>query len=114
MEMNERMFDEVASRFAALADASRLRIVNHLRLGPANVTAIARATGIAQPSVTKHLAHLRDAGFVEAERVGTQAVYQVVDPALDDLCSLMCDGVVRHARARQARLTELIPQRSHR
>jgi DNA-binding transcriptional ArsR family regulator len=114
MDMTERMFDEVALRFACLADASRLRILDHLRRGPANVTAIARATGIGQPSVTKHLAMLRDAGFVDVERVGTQAVYSVADPGLDELCSLMCNGVVRHARIRQARLAELIPARSRR
>lgn len=112
MKLSGRMFDQVASRFAVLADGNRLRILDQLRAGPANVTRLSRATGIAQPSTTKHLALLREAGFVSVERIGTQAVYSIDDPSLDELCRLMCDGVVRQARLRHAELAELIPQRS--
>ncbi|HET9081202.1 MAG TPA: metalloregulator ArsR/SmtB family transcription factor [Trebonia sp.] len=62
----------------ALADPTRLLIINELRDGPRPVGDIAEALGIAQPNISRHLAVLRDRGFVTAERVGGNVRYELV------------------------------------
>jgi len=48
--------------FAVIGDARRRRILELLAAGERSVGALATELGIAQPSVTQHLAALRDAG----------------------------------------------------
>lgn len=64
----------------ALADPTRLLIINELRDGPRPVGDLAEALGIAQPNISRHLAVLRDRGFVTAERVGGSVRYELANP----------------------------------
>lgn len=66
----------------ALADPSRLLIINELRDGPRPVGDIAEALGISQPNVSRHLALLRDRGFVTAERFGSSVHYELASPKI--------------------------------
>jgi DNA-binding transcriptional ArsR family regulator len=100
----------VAERFAAMADENRLRLLMRLRGSPANVSTLAAELGIAQASVSKHLGVLKRVGLVEAERVGTQAVYSVRDASVFDMCRIVCDGVERQIRREHALLAT--PRRS--
>ncbi len=54
----------------ALADGNRLRILRLLLERPRCVCELQRALGITQPSVSKHLRILEEAGLVEKERSG--------------------------------------------
>lgn len=96
--MSEAMVDQVVSRLAALADASRVRILHHLQGGEADIGTLVAATGVAQASVSKHVSILRQAGWVESRRQGTRVVVRIKDPAVYDLCRIVCDGVVRQAK----------------
>ena len=99
IELNDhQMLSRVADRLRALADENRLRLLLRLKDGPCNVSTLTRDLGIAQASVSKHLAILKQAGLVRAQRIGTQAVYRVHDPSVYAMCKLVCRGVVRHAR----------------
>jgi DNA-binding transcriptional ArsR family regulator len=61
--------DLVAKYFRVLADPSRLRILELLRIeGELPVGTIAAKLGISQPGVSNHLACLRWCGFVAARR----------------------------------------------
>ncbi len=62
----------VALRLRALADPTRLAIFDHLAGGPSSVGEIARVFSLAQPTVSTHVKHLREAGLVSAERQGTR------------------------------------------
>ena len=66
----------------ALADPTRLLIINELREGPRSVGDIGETLGIAQPNISRHLALLRDRGFVTAERVGGSVRYELVSPKI--------------------------------
>lgn len=99
--MAPELLHRLAARFAALADPSRLRLLMQLRDGRCRVADLVAATGLAQPSVSKHLAVLRQAGLVEAERVGNEAHYGVRDATLFQLCDLVC-GAVRAQVAAEA------------
>ncbi len=66
--------------FAVLAEPTRRRILDHLRLQPANVGELVATLAVPQPTVSKHLRVLRDAGVVTAEVDAQRRVYRV-EPA---------------------------------
>lgn len=77
---------DLAELFKALADPTRVAIVN--RLAAADeccVCDLTDAVDLAQPTVSHHLRILRDAGLVEAERRGTWAYYRLVPDAIERL-----------------------------
>ena len=75
--------DEMYARVCkALADPKRLLIINELRDGPKAVGDIASALQISQPNVSRHLAVLRDRGFVTAERLGSNVRYALASPKI--------------------------------
>ena len=70
----------------ALGDPSRLTILRHLLLGEHRVGELVRHLGLAQSTVSKHLACLRDLGLVEAEAQGRATAYRVTQPeAVEDV-----------------------------
>jgi ArsR family transcriptional regulator, cadmium/lead-responsive transcriptional repressor len=74
-----------AALFRSLADPTRLAIVQRLAEGPARVTDLVEAVGLAQSTVSKHLACLRDCGLVDSDPVGRASVFRLTQPALSDL-----------------------------
>jgi DNA-binding transcriptional ArsR family regulator len=66
-----------ATLFGALAEPSRLRIVELLRAGPRSVGEITEELGIRQPQVSKHLRVLGDSGLVAGEAVARQRIYHL-------------------------------------
>lgn len=100
---NHELLERVAERFRALGDETRLRLIMRLRQGECNVTGLSRELGIGQASVSKHLSTLRNAGFLSVRREGAQAFYSIRDPKLFEVCSCVCDGILRqHAEAFEA------------
>lgn len=71
--------------FASLADPTRLRIVQRLARGHARVVDLTGELGLAQSTVSKHLACLRDCGLVGYRPVGRSSVYSLARPELLDL-----------------------------
>ena len=68
---------ELAEALKALAAPSRLKIMEHLQLRPFCVRALTVRLDISQPAVSQHLAVLKRAGLVEADRDGTMVHYRV-------------------------------------
>ena len=78
--------ETLAARFKALADPTRVAIVNRLAQGDeACVCDLTAAFELAQPTISHHLKVLRDAGLVESSRRGTWAYYRLVPEAVDAL-----------------------------
>lgn len=63
--------------FGALAEPSRLRIVELLRAGPLSVGEIAETLEIRQPQVSKHLRVLGNSGIVARQAVARQRIYRL-------------------------------------
>lgn len=63
--------------FATLADRTRLRILNLLAMGEICVCWFTHILGAPQPTVSRHLAHLREAGLVTARRDGKWMHYSL-------------------------------------
>jgi ArsR family transcriptional regulator, virulence genes transcriptional regulator len=72
-----------------LANPRRIQILHALADGPIEVGRLAREIGASQPNVSQHLAALRGAGLVEAERDGRGVRYRLADPDVIVACGLM-------------------------
>jgi DNA-binding transcriptional ArsR family regulator len=57
--------------FAALADPTRRAILARLKRGEATVSELAEPFGLRQPTISKHLKVLEDAGFVRTSTRGS-------------------------------------------
>ena len=87
-----------------LASPRRLEILHRLESGPRGVNHLAEALRISQPNVSQHLAVLRAAGLVEAERDGREVRYRLSDPDVMVACGIM-RGVLERRLRRLAALS---------
>jgi ArsR family transcriptional regulator, cadmium/lead-responsive transcriptional repressor len=74
-----------AALFRSLGDPARLAIVRRLADGEARVVDLVGQLGLAQSTVSGHLACLRDCGLVDSRPVGRASVYTLTQPALLDV-----------------------------
>lgn len=74
-----------AALFRSLADPARLAIIRRLAAGPARVVDLTGELGLAQSTVSAHLACLRDCGLVDVRPSGRASVYSLCQPALPAL-----------------------------
>ena len=68
--------------FAVIADPTRLRILDTLREGAADVGTLVERLHISQPLVSKHLGVLRDAGTVDVRVDGKRRIYRLAEDPL--------------------------------
>lgn len=71
--------------FRSLGDPTRLAILTRLAAGEARVVDLTRLLGLAQSTVSKHLACLRDCGLVDVRADGRQSFHSLARPELLDL-----------------------------
>lgn len=91
-----------ACLFRGMSDPSRVAILRHLLLGEHNVAALTAHLGLAQSTVSKHLACLRDCGLVESRPAGRASVFSLTHPdavlkvfaAAEELLAATGDAVV--------------------
>jgi len=103
--LNPEAAELVARRFRALADPTRLRILDHLRNHEeASVGEITEALGASQQNVSKHLSALHGEGFVARRKRGTSSLYRIADPGVHELC----DGVTAGIESQLAELEAVL------
>ena len=81
-----------------LASPRRLEILHLLARGPMEVGRLAEAIGTTQPNASQHLATLRAAGIVEADRNGREVRYRLADPDVMTACAIMRGVLERRLR----------------
>jgi DNA-binding transcriptional ArsR family regulator len=86
---------QVAAYFQALSEPARLRLLNLLRDSERSVGELAEATGYSAANVSRHLALLAQHGLLAREVRGTSVFYAIADPAVYELCNLVCDNLAR-------------------
>jgi DNA-binding transcriptional ArsR family regulator len=70
--------DEAVPVFAALADATRLRLIGRLSAdGPLSITRLSDGTGVTRQAITRHLETLGQAGLVRNARRGRERVWEL-------------------------------------
>ena len=77
---------QLVAQFKALADPTRVAIVNCLSAAEeVCVCNLTETFDLSQPTISHHLRILREAGIVESSRRGTWAYYRLVPAAIDAL-----------------------------
>lgn len=82
---------EAASRarlFHALADPSRMTLLERLRRGPASVGTLAAGAGLGQSNTSNHLAVLGGCHLVTRERRGRQVFYALARAEVEEILRL--------------------------
>ncbi len=69
----------LAEYFKVLSESNRLSVLQALKDGQLNVTAVVERTGLSQALVSKHLKVLNIAGLIQRKPIGNLVYYQVVD-----------------------------------
>jgi DNA-binding transcriptional ArsR family regulator len=91
-------FELIAARFRVLSDPLRLRILHELQGGERNVGELVEALAAGQPSVSKHLKVLYEAGLLSRRQEGTAVFYEILDPEIFKLCELVCSSIESRVR----------------
>ncbi len=76
----ENHLTEMETLYLALADKTRLRLLNLMREDEVCVCYFTEVLGESQPKISRHLAYLRNAGIVSARREGKWMNYQIEVP----------------------------------
>ena len=108
MSLSPKSYD-LALMFAALADRTRLRLLNLMNGKEVCVCYFVEILGQSQPKISRHLAYLRRAGVVAARREGKWMHYRIVVPSHAGAARILREtlAVVREAKAMQADLARL-------
>jgi DNA-binding transcriptional ArsR family regulator len=86
---------QVAAYFQTLSEPTRLQILNLLRHQERSVGELAQLCGYSSANVSRHLALLTQHGLVQREARGNSAYYRIADPAVYELCDLVCGSIAR-------------------
>lgn len=84
----------------ALGDPKRIQIIYALAKEPRNVSALCDVLDVPQPTVSRHLAVLRERAIVVTERDGASVIYSLNDPRIVGVLDTMRE-IVRDSLATQ-------------
>lgn len=109
---------DLAPLFAALADRTRLRLLNLMNGREVCVCYFVEILGQSQPKISRHLAYLRRAGIVAARREGKWMHYRIVAPKhagaaqiLDETLSALNEDGLMQADLTRFKKACCIPQK---
>lgn len=91
----EDLVELIAERFRALAEPTRIKLLDRLRDGEATVQELTEVIGSTPQNVSKHLGVLRQAGIVRRRRDGNYVHYSIADPGVYALCEDVCGSLRR-------------------
>lgn len=85
IEAHGRELDPAASLFHSLSDPTRLSIVKRMAQGELRVRDLTAALGLAQSTVSAHIACLRDCQLVQGRSEGRSVFYSLTNPELMEM-----------------------------
>jgi len=99
---------EAAPVFAALGDATRLRLVARLCVGgPLSIARLSEGAGVTRQAITKHLHALADAGLAQHSRRGRERIWEL-EPRRLELARRCLDQISDQWDAAISRLTAFV------
>lgn len=104
-------FELVARRLKALADCSRLSVLQSLCDGEKSVTELVERTGLAQTNVSKHLRILKAEGLVLARRNRRNILYRVAGTIHEEICTLICRSIKEKATSDNRELARYLDRK---
>jgi len=108
MERSPKTYD-LALLFSALADRTRLRLLNLMDGREVCVCYFVEILGQSQPKISRHLAYLRRAGIVAARREGKWMHYKIATPQHAGAARILREtlSVIEQEKSMQADLHRL-------
>jgi DNA-binding transcriptional ArsR family regulator len=103
----EQPVEEVVTILHALADPTRLAVVERLSVRPGSATELARPFAMTLPSFVQHLGVLERAGIVRSHKTGRTRIYQLVPEALRSATTWL-QSVGSHWERRLDQLDQLL------
>jgi ArsR family transcriptional regulator len=103
---SSRSFDLVRL-FAALADPTRLRLLNLMNGREVCVCYFVEILKQSQPKISRHLAYLRKAGIVSARREGKWMHYSIARPS-DARAAAILDAALQSLKSDKATQEDLL------
>jgi ArsR family transcriptional regulator len=103
---------DLVSIFSALADRTRLRLLNLLRGGEVCVCYFVEILDETQPKISRHLAYLRRAGIVNARRDGKWIHYSIARPEDPNAAAVLDTTLAAIEHDRQMQRDRLAIQRA--
>jgi DNA-binding transcriptional ArsR family regulator len=89
----DRLVELIAGRFKALADPTRIRLLDRLHDGEATVTDLAEVAGTTPQNASKQMLVLLQAGLVARRRDGNFVYYRIADDGVFELCGIVCSAL---------------------
>jgi DNA-binding transcriptional ArsR family regulator len=78
--LSPETIESVSAWLRVIADPTRIRLMQILNAGSSSsVQGLACQLGTSRPNISKHLGVLRQAGIVRCRKVGSHALYELVD-----------------------------------
>jgi DNA-binding transcriptional ArsR family regulator len=101
----------VARRLKAMADRSRLSMLQSLCEHEKTVSELVEETGLGQANVSKHLRVLREEGLVLSRRRRRNMVYQLSDGLAEEICVIICRSIQERAAGETRMVRKYLEQR---
>lgn len=83
--MSDEQFDRLLQFFQVFSNESRLRLIGHLANAEHSVGQLAQLLGLREPTVSHHLAELKELGLVEMRADGNMRFYRLNTKALETI-----------------------------
>ncbi|GAB5559757.1 MAG: metalloregulator ArsR/SmtB family transcription factor [Synoicihabitans sp.] len=100
--LTEEAINQIARRFAVLAEPMRLKLIHALFDGEKPVNTLVEMVGGTQANVSRHLQQLSTSGVLTRRKAGLQVFYAIGDPSIYALCELVC-GSLEKENAKRAK-----------
>ena len=91
----DRVLEFKSKIFKIIGDPNRIKILEILRKGENCQCEIIPLISQSQPTVSRHLKLLEDAGIIQSKKEGTRVIYNVVDPHIFNLIDAIDDNLVK-------------------
>lgn len=98
--LDSEIYEQRARVMKALAHPSRLKILDSLTKREMCVCELQKVIGASMPTVSRHLAQMREAGIIAARREGNQVYYHLLVPCISRV--FPCIDEVLRAEAEKA------------
>jgi DNA-binding transcriptional ArsR family regulator len=91
--LSDDLVELIAERFRALAEPTRIKLLDRLRGGEATVLELTVLVGTTQQNASKHLNLLRRAGIVARRKQGNHVYYRIADETVYAICETVCSSL---------------------
>jgi len=94
---NDRAKNELrADILKALANLTRVCVIEHLKDGPHNVSDLSKELGESSSITSRHLGVLKSAGLIEDEKIGTSVIYSLASDGIADILESVDEVIKRN------------------